>query len=375
LNQVPPNRIFLIFLTGCFSTLLLSSSIFVGLLSTNTYASIYSLQRALASQEDGDQEVPSQEEEQTEEQEVPSQEEEPPATIAPGEPHPQQKEICGDGIDNNADGSVDENCPSNPQSPEQGICMVEGCPGQEEVCNDGLDNNADGSVDENCPSNPQSPEPDQSAVINQLEASKSSPEAFSNTLNNLEAQGKIPAGATQGFESFLEAIKEIVAAPETTVLSAESGLEGQSAEEFKQNAELAALDIEKKGGFPVGTTEGFKALLDGLPGAEYKLCNTLSKDQNTGILPGDCGGIENPSTTTTPTSELPEGSTPDLPDFGAGEEPPVTPEVQYIGPLGYLIFEIGLQILTSTLDDTPTLKGDRGADIDLGPIPDRTIPK
>ena len=43
-----------------------------------------------------------------------------------------EEEICGDGIDNDGDGLIDENCP----------------PPQEEICGDGIDNDGDGVVDE-----------------------------------------------------------------------------------------------------------------------------------------------------------------------------------------------------------------------------------
>lgn len=43
-------------------------------------------------------------------------------------------EICGDGIDNNNNGQIDENCP----------------PPSEEICGDGIDNDGDGLIDEGC---------------------------------------------------------------------------------------------------------------------------------------------------------------------------------------------------------------------------------
>ncbi len=48
-----------------------------------------------------------------------------------GSSPPPSAEICGDGIDNNANGQIDENCI--------------------EICGDGIDNNANGQIDENCP--------------------------------------------------------------------------------------------------------------------------------------------------------------------------------------------------------------------------------
>lgn len=49
----------------------------------------------------------------------------------PPPPPPPPTEICGDGIDNDNDGLIDENCT--------------------EICGDGIDNDLDGLVDENCP--------------------------------------------------------------------------------------------------------------------------------------------------------------------------------------------------------------------------------
>ncbi|MCI0539042.1 MAG: immunoglobulin domain-containing protein [Verrucomicrobiales bacterium] len=49
---------------------------------------------------------------------------------------PPPAEVCGDGIDNNKDGRIDEDCPPPPPA---------------EVCGDGLDNNGNGQIDENCP--------------------------------------------------------------------------------------------------------------------------------------------------------------------------------------------------------------------------------
>lgn len=55
-------------------------------------------------------------------------------TVVVKEREEPKQEICGDGIDNDGDGLVDENCPT-----------------PEEICGDGIDNDGDGRVDENCP--------------------------------------------------------------------------------------------------------------------------------------------------------------------------------------------------------------------------------
>ena len=70
---------------------------------------------------------------------------------------PPPAEICGDGVDNDGDGKVDEDC-----EPEE-ICgdgidnngngqVDEGC--SQEICDDGIDNDGDGKVDEDCPEPP-----------------------------------------------------------------------------------------------------------------------------------------------------------------------------------------------------------------------------
>jgi Putative metal-binding motif len=80
------------------------------------------------------------------------------STVTP----PPAVEICGDGIDNDKDGLVDEGCTVTPPPAE--ICgdgidndkdglVDEGCtvtPPPAEVCGDGIDNDKDGLVDEGC---------------------------------------------------------------------------------------------------------------------------------------------------------------------------------------------------------------------------------
>jgi streptogramin lyase len=58
-------------------------------------------------------------------------------------------EICGDGIDNDCDGQVDEEDGATHQR-----CKTHGCPPNAvELCNDGADNDCDGFVDEGCLAN------------------------------------------------------------------------------------------------------------------------------------------------------------------------------------------------------------------------------
>jgi hypothetical protein len=56
--------------------------------------------------------------------------------VPPPPPPPPPTEICGDGIDNDGDGLIDEGCPPPPV----------------EVCGDGIDNDRDGTIDEGCES-------------------------------------------------------------------------------------------------------------------------------------------------------------------------------------------------------------------------------
>jgi hypothetical protein len=80
--------------------------------------------------------------------------------------HPGAAEICGDGKDNNSNGVVDDGCPGCTDNDGDGYGVGAGCgplldrdsndndptihPGAEELC-DGIDNNGNGSTDENCP--------------------------------------------------------------------------------------------------------------------------------------------------------------------------------------------------------------------------------
>lgn len=105
-------------------------------------------------------------------QEIPTAECQTPNDCAPGDsclneqcvsngPEPAE-EICGDGIDNNGDGVVDENC--NPAGSDCQVnddcgpsagCLNGQCVGNapepaEEICGDGIDNNRNDVIDENC---------------------------------------------------------------------------------------------------------------------------------------------------------------------------------------------------------------------------------
>jgi hypothetical protein len=62
------------------------------------------------------------------------------ATVDVPPPPPPAQEICGDGIDNNNNGQIDEGCPTPP-------------PPAQEICGNGVDDNGNGVIDENCPSN------------------------------------------------------------------------------------------------------------------------------------------------------------------------------------------------------------------------------
>jgi len=79
---------------------------------------------------------------------------------------PSQKEICGDGIDNDCDGTVDDGCPGVKCTDGDGDgwgtgvdCKLADCddkngavyPYATEVCGDHKDNNCNGQVDEGCP--------------------------------------------------------------------------------------------------------------------------------------------------------------------------------------------------------------------------------
>lgn len=70
---------------------------------------------------------------------------------APPPPPPPPPEVCGDGIDNDGDGLVDEGCTPPPPPPA-------------EICGDGIDNDGDGLVDEGCTPPPSEASPDGTVV-------------------------------------------------------------------------------------------------------------------------------------------------------------------------------------------------------------------
>ncbi|MGB0648162.1 MAG: MopE-related protein, partial [Bradymonadia bacterium] len=68
------------------------------------------------------------------------------------------EEACGDGLDGDCDGTVDEGCAACTDSDGDGSCDEQDCapfqadqsPNLPEVCGDGVDNNCDGQADEGC---------------------------------------------------------------------------------------------------------------------------------------------------------------------------------------------------------------------------------
>ena len=73
--------------------------------------------------------------------------------------HPGVTEVCGNGIDDDCNGLVDENCVKDPDNDGDGYTVGQGdCndsnaaihPGAIEICNNNIDDDCDGQVDENC---------------------------------------------------------------------------------------------------------------------------------------------------------------------------------------------------------------------------------
>ncbi len=72
--------------------------------------------------------------------------------------NPGAQEICGDGIDNNCNGQVDEDCSSGIDRDKDGYDNDVDCddynssihPGAKEICGDKIDNNCNGLIDEYC---------------------------------------------------------------------------------------------------------------------------------------------------------------------------------------------------------------------------------
>ena len=73
--------------------------------------------------------------------------------------HTNAAERCGDGVDNNCNGVIDEDCDGCIDADGDGFCgNIDDCaddqfgvnPNASEICGDGLDNNCDGVIDVNC---------------------------------------------------------------------------------------------------------------------------------------------------------------------------------------------------------------------------------
>ncbi len=72
--------------------------------------------------------------------------------------HHNAVEACGDGVDNNCDGTIDEGCSTCTDVDQDNYCDTTDCndndadinPGTAERCGDNIDNNCDGNIDEGC---------------------------------------------------------------------------------------------------------------------------------------------------------------------------------------------------------------------------------
>jgi hypothetical protein len=75
--------------------------------------------------------------------------------------HPAAAEVCGDGVDNNCNGRVDEGCMRCIDADNDGHCAQNDCndanpdvPHSSELCGDLIDNDCDGDIDEACDTKP-----------------------------------------------------------------------------------------------------------------------------------------------------------------------------------------------------------------------------
>lgn len=99
---------------------------------------------------------------------------------------PPAVEVCGDGVDNNLDGKIDEDCAPPPPPAE--------------VCDDGLDNNGDGQIDEGCI--PPPPPPTELELAQ--EALRLAQEALAEAMATIDAM-KIQADASAAQIAEIEA--------------------------------------------------------------------------------------------------------------------------------------------------------------------------
>ncbi len=99
--------------------------------------------------------------------------------------YPGAGEVCDDGLDNDCDGSVDEGCTTCTDADSDGFYAQEGCgtpvdcndseltinPAASEICGDNLDNNCNGVLEEGCPTDNDADGYDSSVDCNDSNAS------------------------------------------------------------------------------------------------------------------------------------------------------------------------------------------------------------